>query len=338
MSRTIADLRQKQGLPLSTKVLLTQSRIRQWVNEYGMDGVYVAFSGGKDSTVLCDIIDRMYPNNSIPKIFSNTGLEYPEVVSFAKTKSNVVMIRPKMTFKQVITKYGYPFISKEVAQTVYEAKKGYPSAIDRLNGEGRLKGTLYTLERWKFMMAQDAPPITHMCCHVTKKRPAHAYQRQTGRVPMTGEMAQESLLRRSNWLRHGCNGFDMKSPKSTPMAFWTEQDVLKYIKENHIEIASVYGDVVADTRSENVATGQMRIEDFIGGDCKLRTTGCARTGCMFCGFGCHLEKPGEGRFLRMKQTHPKLYEYIMKPWDQGGLGYKEVIDWINEHGNLHIEY
>lgn len=59
---------------------------------------------------------------------------------------------------------------------------------------------------------------------------------------------------------------------------------------------------------------------------------------MFCGYGCHLEKPGEGRFELMKKTHPKQYDYIMRPWEEGGLNYKEVIDWINENGNLHIKY
>jgi hypothetical protein len=59
---------------------------------------------------------------------------------------------------------------------------------------------------------------------------------------------------------------------------------------------------------------------------------------MFCGFGCHLEKPGEGRFERMKVTHPKQYEYIMKPKEKGGLNYKEVIDWINANSNLNIRY
>lgn len=68
----------------------------------------------------------------------------------------------------------------------------------------------------------------------------------------------------------------------------------------------------------------------------LKTTGCDRTGCMFCGYGCHLEE--ESRFKRMKETHPKQYDYIMRPKEQGGLNYKEVIDWINEHGGFHIEY
>ena len=125
----------------------------------------------------------------------------------------------------------------------------------------------------------------------------------------------------------------MKEPISNPMSFWSEQDVLHYIKENDLPMCSVYGDIVRDEEID----GQLNF----GVDeetARLKTTGCSRTGCMFCGFGCHLEKEGEGRFERMKVTHPKQYEWIMKPWDEGGLGYKEVIDWINEHGNLRIRY
>lgn len=153
---------------------------------------------------------------------------------------------------------------------------------------------------------------------------------------MTAQMASESKLRTQQWLKNGCNGFDMKSPISNPMSFWMEQDVLLYIYQNHIPIASVYGEVV----KENEVAGQLDLADlglFDLGIPTLKTTGCERTGCMFCGYGCHLEH-SPNRFERMKETHPKQYEYIMKPRDEGGLGYKEVIDWINEHGNLEIKY
>ena len=125
------------------------------------------------------------------------------------------------------------------------------------------------------------------------------------------------------------------------MAFWTEQDVLLYIYLNHTPISSIYGDVVKDTGMD----GQMDLEDLYGAELfdlgrpTLKTTGRDRTGCMFCGFGCHLEK-GEGRFAQMRKTHPKQYAYIMKPRSDGGLGYKEVIDWINDHNDcgIHINY
>lgn len=194
----------------------------------------------------------------------------------------------------------------------------------------------YSMVKYKFML--DAPfNVSQRCCGVMKKEPFHRYTKETGRVFMTAQMASESRLRTQKWLQNGCNGFDMKNPISNPMSFWTEQDVLLYIYENHIPIASVYGEV----QKEVEVQGQYDFADlgiFDLGRPTLKTTGCQRTGCMFCGYGCHLEPPGEGRFERLKVTHPKIYDYIMRPWDKGGLNYKEVIDWLNEHGNLNIRY
>lgn len=133
----------------------------------------------------------------------------------------------------------------------------------------------------------------------------------------------------------------MKNPISNPMSFWTEQDVLEYIIKYNIPICCVYGDIIRDYEKAGQINGQMTLDEFGLQDCgssiPLKTTGCSRTGCMFCGFGCHLEK-SPNRFEKMKETHPKVYEYIMKPWEDGGLNYKEVIDWINENGNLNIRY
>ena len=196
----------------------------------------------------------------------------------------------------------------------------------------------YDKSRYLFFL--DAPfEISNQCCAVMKKEPANRYSKETGRKPITAQMAEESLLRTQKWLKNGCNAFESKKPMSNPMSFWTEQDVLKYIKENNIKIASVYGDIVPDYSNTEEMEGQMDFADLglINDNRKLKTTGCNRTGCMFCGYGCHLEK-SPNRFERMKETHPKQYEYIMKPVEKGGLGYKKIIDWINEHGNLNIKY
>ena len=117
-------------------------------------------------------------------------------------------------------------------------------------------------------------------------------------------MASESRLRTQQYLKQGCNGFNNKIPTSTPMAFWTEQDVLQYLYKNKIPYASVYGDIEIDKNG------------------KYYTTGCRRTGCMFCGYGCHLEKE-PNRFQRLKLTHPKQYDYIINK-----LGFKEVLEFL----------
>lgn len=202
------------------------------------------------------------------------------------------------------------------------------------NGQDRSQ---WNCTKYKFFL--DAPfNISANCCNVMKKSPVHTFEKKTGRRPITAQMASESRLRTSQWLKNGCNGFEMKSPISNPMSFWTEQDVLLYIKENNLPICSVYGDIV-EVEGKSVSIKDVDTKELFDLDRPfLKTTGCDRTGCMFCGYGCHLEKPGEGRFLRMKETHPKQYDYIMRPSDKGGLNYKEVIDWINEHGDFDIEY
>lgn len=196
--------------------------------------------------------------------------------------------------------------------------------------------SMFSQEKYKFFL--EAPfEISNKCCNVMKKEPVHRYAKETGRMPITAQMAAESRLRTQKWLQNGCNAFNAKNPISNPMSFWTEQDVLLYIKENNLPICSVYGDIVEDISGTDEVEGQLSLEGFES-TLPLKTTGCSRTGCMFCGFGCHLEKPDEGRFERMKETHPAQYAWIMKAWNEGGLGYKDVIDWINEHGNLDIRY
>ena len=115
------DLRQRQALPLQAKILMTQRRIREWV-DYWHDDVYVSFSGGKDSTVLKHIVDSVYDN--IPAVFVNTGLEYPEIQNFVREvkaekykcfNPDVEILRPEMRFDEVIRKYGYPVASKRVS-------------------------------------------------------------------------------------------------------------------------------------------------------------------------------------------------------------------------------
>ena len=191
----------------------------------------------------------------------------------------------------------------------------------------------FSCKRYQFFL--DAPfEISQQCCRVMKKNPSHDYTKKTNRYPMTAEMADESRLRTQNWLHYGCNGFQMKTPKSMPMAFWTEQDVLQYIVRNDLPICEIYGDVVVDYEKMGQIDGQM---SMFTDDKPLRTTGAKRTGCAGCLYGIHLEK-SPNRLEQMKVTHPKMYEWYMKPVSEGGMGYKDIIDWTNKHGNMNIKY
>ena len=113
-------LQQLQCLPLELKIQKSKIRIREWYEHWGGD-VYVSFSGGKDSLVLLDLVRSVYPE--VPAVFSDIGLEYPEVKSFVKTFDNVTIIKPRHSFKDILTKYGYPIISKEVAGNIDGVRK-----------------------------------------------------------------------------------------------------------------------------------------------------------------------------------------------------------------------
>lgn len=320
---TTYDLQQMQSLPLDIKIRMTKERIEQWY-EYWDGMVYVSFSGGKDSTVLKHIVDSMY--DDVPSLFVNTGLEYPEIQKFAMSQKNVVTVRPEMRFDEVIKKYGYPVVSKEISKKVKDGKmaleKGNDEsyALKQFNGEYLTKNgktSIYNIKKWKFLL--DAPfKIHNQCCDVMKKKPAKQYTKETGRKPIIGTMAAESRLRYQHWLENGCNAFDKKAPSSQPLSFWTEQDILNYIKTFEIPYCSVYGDIIEDENKN------------------LMTTACDRTGCIFCMFGCHLEKE-PNRFQRLKETHPKQYEYCIGggemvdgKWqpNKEGLGLGKVLDYI----------
>ena len=333
------ELKALQALPLEIKVMKTQARIREWVQHFGEDGVYVSFSGGKDSTVLLHLVRELYPN--VEAVFINTGLEYPEIQSFVKTFENVTILRPKISFIDVIKKYGYPLISKEVSECTSQAKESlkrndgkYSYRLKKLLGtaiDKQGRKSLYNQEKWKPLLYVDFK-ISNACCGVMKKSPVRTYERKAHKFPMLAMLAEESNLREKIWMKTGCNAFSAKHQNSKPMSFWTEQDVLHYIDEHKLPIAKVYGGIVPDADFN----GQIAIDDSL---VKLKCTGCERTGCIFCAFGAHLEK-GEGRFERLKRTHPKQYAFCMEGgehneeglWqpNEKGLGMKHVFDVFNE--------
>ena len=141
---TREELAQYQSLSLESKIRMTEARVKGWVNEYGEDGVFISFSGGKDSTVLMDII-RNDMGLNIPALFIDVPTQYPELRDFAKTWNNVEITRPSISFMQVCEKYGFPLISKEVSEAVNGAKK----YLDKLIEEGTLVQTDRQTDRQK---------------------------------------------------------------------------------------------------------------------------------------------------------------------------------------------
>jgi 3'-phosphoadenosine 5'-phosphosulfate sulfotransferase (PAPS reductase)/FAD synthetase len=301
MVYTSEDLKKMQAWSLDRKIQVTQTRIIEFYQHY--EGkVYVSFSGGKDSTVLLNIARKIYPD--IEAVFVDTGLEYPEIRDFVKGYENVTWLKPKMRFDEVVGKYGYPVISKKIANTVSNAKIGNMrwKQIHGVFENSKSEKSIYNYSKYKYLL--DAPfKISDKCCDIMKKRPIRIYEKESGKYPTIGILADESAMREQEYKKTGCNSFEAKRPQSNPMGFWTEQDIYQYLDRYQLPIAKVYGDLI------KTQTGYC-------------LTGVKRTGCMFCMFGVHLED-SPNRFERMKETHPKQWEFCMK-----NLGMKEVLDFI----------
>jgi len=308
-------MRMLQSIPPEAKIQRAQRTVREFMAGTG-GKAYVAWSGGRDSSVLLHLVRDQYPDT--PAVFYDTGLEFPEVRDRALSEPNVVCMKPKMTFVEVVERYGFPIISKKVAQYVHEcqtakAKGRTDSATYRLRMTGiNSKGAFSELARlpakWRSLV--DAPfRIGCQCCDKMKKEPAEKYAEETGRCPIIGMRVGDGQQREKTYttVRGGrCNVFSGESrniraralpasrSSSWPLALWTDADVDYYLRTRGVAVAAVYG------------------------------MGYDRTGCMFCGFGIHIEsRKGENRFQRMARTHPAQWRYCMDK-----LGLREVMRFI----------
>ena len=220
----------KQALPLDLKIEMTKRRIREFVGEFGINKVYISFSGGKDSTVLACLARELYPD--IKLVFSNTGMEFPEIVKFVKKKQaegwNIDIVQPIEKFKDIVEKYGYPVITKKQSYYIYQYRNSNSEYIKNLRWNGSEKGNFKIAEKWKHLV--NAPFKIHdICCKKLKKDPFTKYEKATKRLPIIGTMAIESTGRTESYLKTGCNTFEEGKEKSRPLSIWTEKNILEYI-------------------------------------------------------------------------------------------------------------
>lgn len=314
------DLKLLQGLSLDLKIARTERRIREWIYYNGLENVYLSFSGGKDSTVLLHIL-RNRMNIDILPVFSNTRNENISIINHIKKVEGVEWITPKMFLKEIIIKYGYPVVSKDISSKIYKLRNQnltdeYKNYL--LNGDER--GNFGTIpKKWQYLINADFN-ISNFCCEKLKKVAFKEFEKKTGRVPITGEIAEESRDRTESYLKYGCNAFARKQGlKSTPLGFWTNNDILQYIVENDVDIADCYGDIVIDYYETK--GGKKRAV--------YKTTKEARTGCVACCYGVQYEEAHNNRFTRLRKENRRYYDYIM-----GGGEYNDKGIWIPNNEGL----
>lgn len=219
-------------------------KIRQIIRKYGEENFYVSFSGGKDSTVLSALIDMALPNNTIPRVYANTGIEYRLILDFVERerekphKWELIILKPTIPIKPMLEREGYPFKSKEHAAVVASWQGGNKDGLwvkHYLEKEGRFG--LSAKLRYQFT-DDNKLKISEKCCYRLKEEPLHKYQKDHNKpYGILGLMRDEGGRRQNA----GCLAFQGNKLKNfQPLAPMTKEWEEWFIKTYNIDICEIY--------------------------------------------------------------------------------------------------
>jgi 3'-phosphoadenosine 5'-phosphosulfate sulfotransferase (PAPS reductase)/FAD synthetase len=346
-----------QSVCLEEKVKITQGTLLEFCYSVGWN-VSLSFSGGADSSTLFNILchvwqenKKLHNNSKLLVLYANTSNEFMTMPKFVRyycdymaqkhdIQIDLRIVKGKETFVDVCKTQGYPVVSKKVSRMVRDVQtffkengldyddikdhidKGVESAeyLRKLNfsqqvilrltgitGENRVCKTWAIPKKWRKLIASGYR-ISEKCCDVLKKAPLDLADKTLKANPIIGTLAEDSIMRRNAYLQTGCVSFKGNKVRCTPLGFWLRQDVLRYIDSNKLPIAPPYGELICHDNGSFEFTKEHN------------------TGCKLCLFGAQLEKQ-PNRIQRLKDIEPATYNFAMKPITEGGLGYKEIMDY-----------
>lgn len=253
--------------------------IRDMDKKYNFnENAYISFSGGKDSTVLHHLIDMALPGNTIPRVFSNTGIEFKAIVEFVKqmqqTDERIVIISPQKKIKDTLDAVGYPFKSKEYSNWVkiyqrnadridpyFERINNNPSLLDDyefihnlpVNVKYIIKEFYGVREREResciapspvpkklqYQFTQDFKlKVSDLCCVEMKEKPLHNYQKESKRKVKILGLMVEEGGRRA--IRQQCLTVKGRQVTFTPLSVVTKKWEDWFIEENGIQLCKLY--------------------------------------------------------------------------------------------------
>lgn len=224
--------------------------IRDTVAKYGEGNFYISFSGGKDSTIIHYLIDLALPNNEIPRVFINTGIEYVDIVKFVKSLAasdpRFAIISPTKPISQVLEKYGYPFKSKEfsrklgIFQKHGDASKYIKLYLGGLKKDGtKSKFVCPNCLRYQFSHDFDIK-VSDQCCYELKKNPAHKWAKDNNKpISILGLRQAEGGQRQNH---KGCAVFDKDGSliKFKPLNPISDEWEEEFIERNNIRLCNLY--------------------------------------------------------------------------------------------------
>ncbi len=304
---------------LEKKIKHSKKRIKEFY-DFEDGKVFIAFSGGIDSTVLKHLVNTLYPD--VISVFANTTNEYVEILDFIRTTGNVITVNPKMTFGETVIKYGFPLVSKKTARAITDLRENKPTTknvrnlyLTGMNRKGDYVPSYKLAKKWYSLFQEAEFNITNKCCDVLKKEPMNRFKKESGLKSFVGTQIEEGGYRKDSWLKQGCNVLNGdKSDIGRPLSIWTKKDIWDYVSLYNLKYSKIYDDVLNED-------GSIKIDKEI------------RTGCAYCAFGAHLESRGKdkgklNRFQRLALRKPKQFKKMMK-LENNGVSFSEALNFIN---------
>ena len=214
------------------------------------NNAYISFSGGKDSTILHYLIDMALPNNRIPRVFINTGIEYNYIVEFVKELAakddRFIILKPTQAIKPMLEKYGYPFKSKQHSHNlaIYwrnKDKKEYNLSLKRYLGIIESNTLLRCPKQLQYQFTSEFKiKCSDSCCMKMKKEPVKKWQKENNKtIALTGMRKEEGGQRAS---LKGCivTDKDNKIVKFHPLLVVDEEFENWFIEKNNIKLCKLY--------------------------------------------------------------------------------------------------
>lgn len=264
-------------------------KIKQINQEYDLlNNSYISFSGGKDSTILHYLIDMALPNNNIPRVFINTGIEYKAIVEFVKNlqkeDDRIIIVNSGVNIKQMLEKYGYPFKSKEHSLKVSEWKKGSrsKSIMNYKNGFDNIKSSRFQCPKKLLYQYNDdfKLKLSNKCCYKLKKEVVTKWEKASKKViTITG------MRKAEGGQRAGMNCLVTKKDKVVkfhPLSIIKDSFEDWFLKQYQIKLCKLY----------------------------YPPYNFKRTGCKGCPFALDLKDILEN----MRLYFPDEYEQCLKLW------------------------
>ncbi|MDR0317353.1 MAG: phosphoadenosine phosphosulfate reductase family protein [Lactococcus lactis] len=278
--------------------------------------MYLSFSGGKDSTVLAQLIQMGavlsgYGPLVVDHVHINTGLELESISRFVdhfgpdwylpireipNFEYKAVKIKePKMKFNQIIKEYGKPVLSKLKSEHLATHQKHFDDPLGTTRQKHLILGEQFkegkplgkrtqvalAMKHFHFLHEDLGYQISNKCCDILKKRPAEDIVKEGNYDGVfigvrTAEGGARSLQYKSCILIKEKRGKEFYT--SMPIIDWTDEMVEEFIDKFNLEISEAY-----------------------------TLQGFQRTGCFLCPFGRTIQDD----LKIIYETEPNRYKAAM---------------------------